>query len=116
MSLIQEFSLINDTTWFLTRDKFVVDLSLTGEKALSAIGRKSTTYRNIMVNDPSVVEELGKNKLTEETILSPAAQQALDSFWVESRHEELNKTEKAIYQTIDTLAQDARLSSVPPHP
>jgi len=103
LSLIQEFTLINDSTWFLTRDKFVVDLSLTGEKALSAIGRKSTTYRNIVVNDASVVRELSKNKLSEETILPPSAHQASDSFWVESRHEELNKTEKAIYQTIDTL-------------
>jgi hypothetical protein len=103
LSLIQEFTLINDTTWFLTRDKFVVDMSLTGEKALSAIGRKSTTYKNIVVNDQSVIDELGKNKLIEETILPPTAQQATDSFWVESRHEELNKSEKAIYQTIDTL-------------
>lgn len=103
LSLIQEFSLINDTTWFLTRDKFVVDMSLTGEKALSAIGRKSTTYRNIVVNDESVVAELGKNRLTEETLLPSQAQQAPDSFWTASRHEELTKTEKTIYRTIDTL-------------
>lgn len=103
LSLIQEFSLINDTTWFLTRDKFVVDMSLTGEKALSAIGRKSTTYQNIAVNNPSVTAELAKNTILEETILPPEAQQASDSFWVEARHEELNKNEKAIYKTIDTL-------------
>src|SRR5690606_32775329 len=52
LSLIQEFKLINDSIWFLARDKFVVDLSLTGgKKAIAAIGRKSTTYRNIVVND-----------------------------------------------------------------
>lgn len=103
LSLVQEFSLLNDSTWFLTRDKFVVDLSLTGEKSLAAIGRKNTTYRNIVVNDESVARELAKNQVMEETILPPHAQQASDSFWVESRHEELNKTELAIYQTIDTL-------------
>jgi hypothetical protein len=103
LSLIQEFSLLNDTTWFLTRDKFVVDLSLSGEKALSAIGRKTTTYKNIVVNNTSVVAELDKNKLIEETILPPSAQQAPDSFWAASRHEDLTKNEKAIYQTIDTL-------------
>lgn len=103
LSLIQEFELINDTTWFLSRDKFVVDLSLSGEKALSAIGKKSTTYRNILVNNAAVTTELDKNKLIEETILPPSAHQAADSFWVGARHEELSKNEKAIYQTIDTL-------------
>jgi hypothetical protein len=104
LSLIQEFSLINDSTWFLTRDKFVVDLSLfSGEKLLSAIGRKTTTYRDIVVNDTSVTNELAKNKLLEETILPPQANNAPDSFWVANRHEELSTTEKKLYQTIDTL-------------
>ncbi len=103
LSLIQEFSLINDSTWFLSRDKFVVDLSLSGEKALSAIGRKTTTYKNVVVNDTSVTNELAKNTILEETILPPQAQQAPDSFWVEARHEALNKNEKALYKTIDTL-------------
>mgnify|MGYP000485653416 CR=1 FL=1 len=104
LSLIQEFQLLDDSTWFLIRDKFVVDLSLTGgKKALSAIGRKSTTYRDVVVNDPSVTAELAKNTILEETILPPEAATATDSFWVQERHEELNKSEKAIYQTIDTL-------------
>jgi hypothetical protein len=104
LSLIQEYKLINDSTWFLSRDKFVVDLSLLGgKKEISAIGRKSTTYRNVVVNDSSVTKELAKNTILEETILPPEASQETDSFWVRSRHEELNKNEKAIYHTIDTL-------------
>lgn len=104
LSLIQEFSLLNDSTWFLTRDKFVVDLSLfSGEKALSAIGRKTTTYKGVVINDTSVVNELAKNKLLEETIFPPEANNASDSFWVQNRHEELSTTEKKLYQTIDTL-------------
>ena len=105
LSLIQEYTLINDSIWFLTRDKFVADLSLRGEDRLSFIARKGTTYKNIVVNDPSVVAELGKNKLMEETILTPEAKNNPDSFWVQARHEELTKNEKAIYHTIDTLLQ-----------
>jgi hypothetical protein len=103
LSLIQEFTLIDDTTWFLSRDKFVVDLTFTGQKSLAAIARKSTTYKNIVVNDSSVTAELAKNKILEETILPPGAMQVTDSFWVENRHEELSKNEKILYQTIDTL-------------
>ena len=103
LSLIQEYSLVNDSIWFLTRDKFVADLSLRGEDKLSFIARKGTTYKNIVINDPSVVAELGKNKIMEETILSPEAKNSPDSFWIHARHEELTKNEKAIYKTIDTL-------------
>lgn len=103
LSLIQEYTLINDSIWFLTRDKFVADLSFRGDDKLSVIARKSTTYRDIVVNDTSVVNQVAKNKLMEETILSADAKNNPDSFWVQARHEELTKNEKAIYQTIDTL-------------
>jgi uncharacterized protein DUF5686/carboxypeptidase-like protein len=103
LSLIQEYKLLNDSTWFLSRDKFVVDLSALGEKRLSAIGRKTTTYENVQVNSSEVVAELNKNTQIEETILPDSARQVSDSFWVESRHEELTTSEKALYQTIDTL-------------
>lgn len=105
LSLIQEYRMINDSTWFLYRDKFVVDLSLTGEKHLSVIGRKSTLYTQIKVNDPSVTAELDKNKLIEETIVPDSAKFTPDSVWTTARPEALNKNEKAIYHTIDTLLQ-----------
>ena len=103
LSLIQEFSMVNDSTWFLSRDKFVVDLSFTGEKKLAAIGKKTTTYRHIILNDPQVEKELEKNKLIEETVFPDDAKLVNDLFWTQSRHEQLNKNETAIYQTIDTL-------------
>ena len=103
LSLIQEFSLINDSTWFLVKDKFVANISPIGKKNLGFIGRKTTTYRNILVNDSSVHQEVEKNKILEETVFTPNARERTDSFWQASRHEELNKNEKAIYHTIDTL-------------
>src|SRR5690606_9576309 len=68
LSLIQEFSLINDSTWFLSRDKFIVDFSFSGEKVLAAIGKKSTTYKNVKINDPSITEVLATNKTPEDII------------------------------------------------
>ncbi len=103
LSLIQEYELIDDSTWFLSKDKFVVDISPLGGKQLSFIGRKTTTYKNIIVNDTAVGQELAKNKLMEETILPDTAKDKPDEYWTESRHEELSKNEKAIYQMIDTL-------------
>jgi hypothetical protein len=103
LSLVQEFQLINDSTWFLTKDKFVVDITPFGKSRLSFIGRKTTTYQNIVVNDSSVTNELAKNKIKEEIILPQQAANQTEEFWTKSRHEELSKTEKAVYDMIDTL-------------
>ncbi|MBD0284241.1 MAG: carboxypeptidase-like regulatory domain-containing protein [Flavisolibacter sp.] len=105
LSLIQEYQLINDSTWFLAKDKFVVDITPAGKTALSFIGRKTTTYRDVVVNDASVTGELTKNKQLEETVLPQDANQKDNAYWQESRHEQLSKNEQGIYKMIDTLMQ-----------
>ncbi|MFN2438137.1 MAG: DUF5686 family protein [Chitinophagaceae bacterium] len=103
LSLIQEYQLINDSTWFLAKDKFVVDISPFGKRKFSFIGRKTTTYRNVVVNDTSVKNELGKNKIQEETILPADSKDKTENYWIQSRHEQLSATEQGIYNMIDTL-------------
>ncbi len=102
LSLIQEFKLVNDSVWFLYKDKFVANVSPLKNK-LGFIGRKTTTYKNIVINDTSVTNELSKNKVLEEVLLEPGSRERPDSFWVNSRHEELTKNEKSVYKMIDTL-------------
>ncbi|MBN8672971.1 MAG: carboxypeptidase-like regulatory domain-containing protein [Chitinophagales bacterium] len=103
LSLIQEYNLINDTTWFLSKDKFVADLSPLGKDKPGFIGRKTTTYKNVIINDTSVIHELDKNKILEEVITLPGADEKNKEFWAGSRHEELTKTEASIIRMIDTL-------------
>jgi len=105
LSLIQEYKLINDTTWFLYKDKFVVDIAPLGGSRLSFIGRKTTTYQDVAVNSANVVAELSKNKILEETILPPEAKEQPDAYWESARHESLTKTEVGIYKMVDTLIQ-----------
>ncbi len=105
LSLIQEYSLINDSTWFLAKDKFVADVSPLGKDRPGFIGRKTTTYRNVVVNDSSVVQELNKNKLLEEVITVNGADEKNKDFWKASRHEKLSKTESGIIKMIDTLTK-----------
>ncbi|HJS54822.1 MAG TPA: DUF5686 family protein, partial [Chitinophagaceae bacterium] len=107
LSLIQEYRLLDDsTTWFLSRDKFVADFTPIGKQKLGFIGRKNTTYRNIVVNDSSVLHELNKNKLLEEVIVLPGAETKAREYWTNARHEELTKNEKGIIKMMDTLTHD----------
>lgn len=104
LSLIQEFRLLDDsTTWFLAKDKFVADITPIGKEKLGLIGRKTTTYKNIVVNDSSVINELHKNKLLEEVITLPDAAEKGKEYWANVRHEELSKNEQGIIKMMDTL-------------
>lgn len=103
LSLIQEYSFIQDTVWFLSKDKFVADLSPVGKDRPGFIARKTTTYRNVIVNDSSVIAELNKNKVLEEIITLPEANQKNKDYWLNVRHEPLTRTESGIIKMIDTL-------------
>ncbi|MGN6437122.1 MAG: DUF5686 family protein [Agriterribacter sp.] len=103
LDLVQEFQLVNDSVWFLSKDKFVADFIFMDKKRLNFIGRKTSTYRDVVINDSSVFTQLEKNKLREEVVVADSANKKTDAFWQEARHEQLTKTEKGIYQMIDTL-------------
>lgn len=103
MSLVQEYQLVNDSIWFLAKDKFVADFSLIGKKSVNFIGRKTTTYQDVRVNDSSVLNYLEGEQLKESVVMSRGASEKPDSFWQQNRHEELNRNEQAIYATVDTL-------------
>lgn len=103
LSLIQEYKQLNDSVWFLVKDKFVVDIAPIGKSAFGVIGRKTTTYKDIVVNQPYIHDTVSKNKMQSEIYFAPGAMQQADSFWTGSRHESLTRNETAIYAMIDTL-------------
>lgn len=104
ISLIQEYRLLDDSsTWFLSKDKFVADIIPVGKEKLGFIGRKTTTYKNILVNDSAVINELNKNKILEEVVTLQGASERNKGYWTTARHEELSKNEMGIIKMIDTL-------------
>lgn len=103
LSLIQEYSMQADSAWFLSKDKFVVNVLPMGKNIVGAIGRKTTTYRNVVINDSSVLAELDKNKTKFDVLFAEGAREQQDEYWQSMRHEQLSKTEASIYKMIDTL-------------
>jgi len=102
-SYVQEFTRLSDSNWFVSREKLIADITPIGNKVPGLIGRKSSTYKHIIVNDSSVVNKLKENKDQEEIITLPGAQERNRQYWDTSRHEGLSKTEMAIVKMIDTL-------------
>lgn len=106
LTLIQEFKLVNDTTWFLYKDKFVADVRPIGKNHLGFKARKTTTYKNVLLNSDIVAAKLDSNKSNEDILLNSDAQNKPDSFWLQKRHEPLNADEKTVYKVLDTLEKN----------
>ncbi len=105
ISVFQEFLPINDSVYFLNRDKFFADFRILGKQSLTLIGRKTTSYRNIIINNDSITHVFDKQLIQEMVKTDPGVSLTSDSAWKVIRHDSLSVNEKAIYSTIDKLLQ-----------
>ena len=103
LSIVQEFKLINDSTWFLSKDKFIVNLNPLGNKAMGFIARKTTNYNNVRLNNNANLQELTKNKVAEEVVVLPEVKNKPVGYWDTARVEPLTVSEKGIYVMVDSL-------------
>jgi len=108
VSLVQEYTPLNDTLWFLTKDKFVADFVLnfigTGKKTIGAIGRKTTDYADIAVDDTAATDIFNEKQYRNNNIyILPGALDKNEDYWTTHRIDSLSKNEKAIYAMVDTL-------------
>jgi hypothetical protein len=103
LSVLQEFNLLTDSTWMFGKDKFIIDFSPLGKEKTSFIARKSSTYKNIRINEPSILIKLASNAEKEEVTVAEDAVAKNNQFWDDSRHEELSRNEQNIYWMMDTL-------------
>ena len=105
ISVFQEFLPLNDSVYFLNRDKFFADFRILGKKSLTLIGRKTTSYRNIIINSDSIRNAFNKQPIREQVKTEAGVNMKSDSDWNKLRHDSLSVNEKAIYSTIDKLLQ-----------
>ena len=103
LSIVQEFKLINDSTWFLSKDKFVVNFNPVGNKVIGFIARKTANYNKVKIGDPAVARELAKNRVFEEVLVLPNTRDKPDDYWDTARIEPLSGPEIGIYKMVDTL-------------
>ncbi|WP_157752739.1 DUF5686 family protein [Chitinophaga sp. MD30] len=106
VSLVQEFQRMPDSSWFLYKDKFVADFwapSPRPGKTINFVGRKTTSYDHILINDTTVTDIFSNKLYSQHIVLLDGANKQQDSFWAHARHEGLSKNEQSIYKMVDTL-------------
>jgi Family of unknown function (DUF5686)/CarboxypepD_reg-like domain len=103
VSLYQEFAPV-DSIWFCIKDKFIANFTIYNSNKLPGfIGRKTTTYHNIVVNNDSVERVLDDPKWKEDVIKLDGAKGKTDDWWAANRPDTLTRNEKAINKMVDTI-------------
>ena len=105
ISVFQEYIPINDSVIFLNRDKFFADFRVLGKNSLTLIGRKTTSYKDIVINSDSLIAAFKDQHIEELVKTEKSVVKNSDSSWNILRHDTLSKNEKAIYTTIDKLME-----------
>jgi hypothetical protein len=105
LTMVQEFNLLNDSIWFITKEKFVVNVAPVGKNNLTVTGRKTTNYSNVVLNNAGTEAMLRKNKTKEDIIITKDAIGKAEIYWQQQRPELLSKNEQSIYHLMDTLSK-----------
>jgi hypothetical protein len=100
MSLYQDYVPVTDSVWLCKKDKFIVDFISPKKNSAGLIGRKTTSYKNIIANNP-FIDSVFKDKLDIITLAGAINQK--DAFWNRERHDSLSHNEKNIYKLVDTI-------------
>lgn len=105
----QEFEVLNDSTFLITRDYFMSDFSFQKkEEAQGIYGKRTTIYDNYVFNIP-------KNKKFYSQQVDPYSYEVYnrpDDFWEKNRMEKLSKDEKGVYKMLDTLKTVPRFKTL----
>jgi len=103
VSLVQEYKPYNDSIWFISKDKFVADFYTPVARKLTFIGRKTTLYEPLAINDTAATNIFDNPHYKDNIVVLPDARERSDSFWTVHRFEPLARQEKGVYEMVDSL-------------
>lgn len=96
----QEFEVLNDSVFLLTKDYMMSDFALNKkEKSKGVYGKRTTFFQNHKFNIPKP-KEFYKEEVN---FIDNSVYQKSDEFWEENRFEKLSKDERGVYKMLDTL-------------
>jgi len=108
LEIDQEFMLVNDTMWMLSKDQLIIDYNI-AEKGMGIFGKKLTSYRDYVFNEQrsdSIYDRAGNVIKAEEEIDNKS-----EEFWTEARHDTLTEDEKGVYEMVDSI-QNVRVFKI----
>lgn len=99
--VMQEYRLIDDRYWILTKDYLMGDFNITKKaKTVGVYGHRSTSSRNFVFDQPKD-EKFYKDPVG--VIVKEDANEKDDAYWAIARHDSLTVREEGIYEMIDSI-------------
>ncbi len=98
----QEYDVLNDSLFLITRDYFQTDFTLNKKESSRGLYGKRTSLYDSYKFDEAKEEKFYKREVNPTTF---DAYHRDDNFWKENRLESLNKNEQQVYGMLDTLKQ-----------
>ena len=96
----QEFDVLNDSVFLLTKDYLMSDFALNKkEKSSGFYGKRTTYYQNHKFN----IEKPAKFYKEEVNFVDNEIYKKSEEFWDKNRFEKLSKDEQGVYKMLDTL-------------
>ncbi len=105
----QEFEVMNDSVFLLTRDYMMSDFSFSKkEESKGVYGKRTTLFKNHQF-DKKKEDKFFKEEVNfyDNSVFNKS-----DEFWEENRFENLNKNEAGIYKMLDTLKEVPRFKRI----
>lgn len=105
----QEFDVLNDSVFLLSRDYFMSDFALNKkDESKGVYGKRTSIYQNHVFNQvqPSNFYREKVNTYDESIYLKD------DNYWIDNRMESLSRDERGIYQMLDTLQNVKRFKQM----
>ncbi|MGO2294811.1 MAG: DUF5686 family protein [Psychroflexus halocasei] len=96
----QEFDVLNDSIFLITRDHFMTDFTFRKKEESRGVYGKRTTLYDHYKFDIDRPKEFYKNQ---SEIYNDSVYFREDQFWDKNRMESLNKDERQVYKMLDTL-------------
>ncbi len=116
MSFFQDFKYYKvskgdtvESYWLPNKEYVALKLNYYLSKDGKIIGRKSKSYRNLIINQPIADSHFSK---VDATNVDESAYQQNDEFWVQNRHELLLDKEKGIYSMVDSIKRTSAFKLV----
>jgi hypothetical protein len=107
--LEQEFEVVNDSVFLLTKDYLMSDFALNKkEKSKGVYGKRTTFYRDHKFN----IEKPIAFYKEEVNYLDPEIYNKSDEYWKKNRFENLSKDELSVYKMLDTLQTVKRFKQI----
>ena len=96
----QDFEVLNDSVFLLTRDYMMSDFALSKKEASRGMyGKRTTYFRNHQFNKPKPSDFYKE----EVNFSDSAAYLKPEEYWEQNRFENLSKDERGVYKMLDTL-------------